>query len=790
MEGFRETLKSPIDYTLRTNPKTIRNTFFDVFEPPSEFGRGCVVFWERYNGGNSSSRDLEAFMIDSFALEKLLDLGVARYTRESYAKEVSTIGISLLSRKKYGRVMLGLIDNGPLVYSTVEEDGQTRPKKYSKLNDAQQIQDDCDVQEMNIILHGLPPDVTEKIRLNASTKQWHFCLLWHQGFHHQTLKSEHRLILEIKQPFKMVESSFNNFKEDKIRVMLGEAVFSAKRPRNVAWFKEKLMLAEAQEAGQILDEEQLVFLADPDCNDLSSTKAVLMENLLTCDPEVLSEVPYSYSYPNDMINQDLQEIQYSEQTHVDDFEDNDIHSVISLVEQMTDHVAHLDKENQINKIVNESSTAELERYKERITIFEQILNVDLNKMEKLIDSQMDDLIRDRNAKLVAFQQEIDTLKETLSNNVKEKESLSKILTVFKPESKEKKSKYIDKKIVSGKQNKELENTMCKMYRSTQAMHMLTKPQVFYDDTHKQALGYQNPFHLKKPQWIQPTLYDGIVIAKEHTVISVIDDEKALILEEESRSNVLDKQNDPISIENKIKISLNDYSKLNKIKEDFGKQKNIFEIQIKQLRIDNEQLLNEIMSQEIVHIVANSVDILDVKKSCVNDCSKCLEQIKQPFKMVESSFNNFKEDKIRVMLGEAVFSAKRPRNVAWFKEKLMLAEAQEAGQILDEEQLVFLADPDCNDLSSTKAVLMANLLTCDPEVLSEHREDPIECINKAMAFLSVVASRFPPSNTQIRTSSNPRNQATIQDASSSTNGDNLVRGGLSSNVTLSDSSTFV
>ncbi|GJV02284.1 hypothetical protein Tco_1335853 [Tanacetum coccineum] len=28
-----------------------------------------------------------------------------------------------------------------------------------------------------------------------------------------------------------------------------------------------------------------------------------------------------------------------------------------------------------------------------------------------------------------------------------------------------------------------------------------------------------------------------------------------------------------------------------------------------------------MSQEIMHIVANSVDILDVKKSCVNDCKK-------------------------------------------------------------------------------------------------------------------------------------------------------------------------
>ncbi|GJR68488.1 integrase, catalytic region, zinc finger, CCHC-type containing protein [Tanacetum coccineum] len=36
-----------------------------------------------------------------------------------------------------------------------------------------------------------------------------------------------------------------------------------KRPRNAAWYKEKAMLVEAQEAGQILDEEQLAFLADP-----------------------------------------------------------------------------------------------------------------------------------------------------------------------------------------------------------------------------------------------------------------------------------------------------------------------------------------------------------------------------------------------------------------------------------------------------------------------------------------------------------------------------------------------
>ncbi|GJR45641.1 integrase, catalytic region, zinc finger, CCHC-type containing protein [Tanacetum coccineum] len=40
-----------------------------------------------------------------------------------------------------------------------------------------------------------------------------------------------------------------------------------KRPRNAAWFKEKEMLAEVQESGQILDEKQLAFLADPGIPD-------------------------------------------------------------------------------------------------------------------------------------------------------------------------------------------------------------------------------------------------------------------------------------------------------------------------------------------------------------------------------------------------------------------------------------------------------------------------------------------------------------------------------------------
>ncbi|GKE51852.1 hypothetical protein Tco_1487008 [Tanacetum coccineum] len=61
--------------------------------------------------------------------------------------------------KKHGRMMLDSIDNGPLVYPTIEENRQIRPKKFSELTEAQQLQDDCDVQATNIILHGLLPDV-------------------------------------------------------------------------------------------------------------------------------------------------------------------------------------------------------------------------------------------------------------------------------------------------------------------------------------------------------------------------------------------------------------------------------------------------------------------------------------------------------------------------------------------------------------------------------------------------------------------------------------------------------
>ncbi|GJX94145.1 hypothetical protein Tco_0348731 [Tanacetum coccineum] len=141
---------------------------------------------------------------------------------------------------------------------------------------------------------------------------------------------------------------------------------------------------------------------------------------------------------------------------------------------MSNHATNWDKANNESKIVNESLTAELERYKERVKILEQRFNVDSSSHEKFIDSQMDDIIRMKNTKFAAFETEIDILKQTLSKHVKEKESLLTTLNGFKMEFKERESKSIDKEIVLENKNKELENIVCLHDEITEVQTVFTQ----------------------------------------------------------------------------------------------------------------------------------------------------------------------------------------------------------------------------------------------------------------------------------------------------------------------------
>ncbi|GKA11342.1 retrovirus-related pol polyprotein from transposon TNT 1-94, partial [Tanacetum coccineum] len=117
-----------------------------------------------------------------------------------------------------------------------------------------------------------------------------------------------------------------------------------KRKRDDSWFKDKVLLVQAQASGQILHEEELAFLADlgipegqatqtvithnaayqaddldaydSDCDELNTAKVALMANLSHYGSDALAEVHNHDNMNNNMINQAVQAMPSSEQSNV------------------------------------------------------------------------------------------------------------------------------------------------------------------------------------------------------------------------------------------------------------------------------------------------------------------------------------------------------------------------------------------------------------------------------------------------------------------------------------------
>ncbi|GKC27042.1 hypothetical protein Tco_1034336 [Tanacetum coccineum] len=151
--------------------------------------------------------------------------------------------------------------------------------------------------------------------------------------------------------------------------------------------------------------------------------------------------------------------------------------ILYVFEQLSHQVTNCNKVNKDNLIANETLSAELERFKERVKFLEERQNMNLD-----------------------FEKEINSLKQTLSEKLKENESLTKTFNVFQNESKEKEAKNIDNEIALEKKVKELDNI--------------------------------------KAQQISLMLYDDSVISKETNVISIADSEETLMPEDITTHNFL------------------------------------------------------------------------------------------------------------------------------------------------------------------------------------------------------------------------------------------------------------
>nr|GEU36642.1 hypothetical protein [Tanacetum cinerariifolium] len=408
----------------------------------------------------------------------------------------------IVQRKKHGRMMFDLIENGPLVYPNVEEDWQTRPKKYSKLTEAQQLQDDCNVQATNIILHSLPPDQGEDL-IDCINKVMAFLFAVASRFlalnnqlrmssnprNHATIQDRRVIVQQVQG--RQTQSSDGTGNKGIATTSRGNYAAGQSRatiPNNLAFQTEDLDAY------------------DSNGDDIYSAKAVLMANLSSCDSDVLSGVPYSDTYPNDMIDQDVQEILYYEQTYIDDYPDNEITKLhVEQASWLKHSNSNLDTSVKSHTPIRIEAPSELPKV--------SLVNESLKKL-KYHHARFDKVVK--------------------------KKTTSDAITAGAWGFEHTKACFVTEIIPFLKVLKDTFNAFDK------------------------------------------TLQDEI------TEVQII-------------FNQMKADVDQCSVD-----------------------KNTFEIKIKQLNIDNDQLLNQIMSQEIMHIAMNYVDIVDVKNSCVNECNKCLK----------------------------------------------------------------------------------------------------------------------------------------------------------------------
>ncbi|GJV14644.1 hypothetical protein Tco_1359967 [Tanacetum coccineum] len=108
-----------------------------------------------------------------------------------------------------------------------------------------------------------------------------------------------------------------------------------RRKRDDSWFKDKVLLVQAQASGQILHEEELAFLADPGIPE-----------------DTLVEVHNHDNVNNNMINQAVRVMSSSEQSNVVNHSENEITSDNNII-PYSQHVI----ESQQAAVKNSNSSA-------------------------------------------------------------------------------------------------------------------------------------------------------------------------------------------------------------------------------------------------------------------------------------------------------------------------------------------------------------------------------------------------------------------------------------------------
>nr|GEW13462.1 uncharacterized mitochondrial protein AtMg00810-like [Tanacetum cinerariifolium] len=208
-------------------------------------------------------------------------------------------------------MVLESVENGPLIWPTIEENGVTRPRKYSELTPAEAVQADCDVKATNIILqvhnnvyspYQSIPQLEYPLAVNLQPQQAKFPQLdsgltvsvFKQGDDPINAINHMMSFLSavITSRYPTTNNQLRNLSNPRQQATINDG-------RNDYWFEDKVLLVQAQANGQVLHEEELALHEEElALADLRIAKVALMANLSHYGLDVLAENSMNSSYPS------------------------------------------------------------------------------------------------------------------------------------------------------------------------------------------------------------------------------------------------------------------------------------------------------------------------------------------------------------------------------------------------------------------------------------------------------------------------------------------------------------
>nr|GEY60761.1 hypothetical protein [Tanacetum cinerariifolium] len=476
----------------------------------------------------------------------------------------------------HGQMILESVENGPLLWLIVKENGVTGPKKYSELSATKAIQADYDVKAMNIILQGLPPEVY--------TLSSQYGTPYHSFEYASQAQSSTPLL--ITYPSNDFQSSINhNVYNPSSSIPQVEYAPSVHQQSEFSQPDTGLVVPVFQKGDDLIDaiNHMMSFLTAVVTSLYPPTNNQLR---ISSNPRQQATINYGR-----VTNQPIQGRQkfltagMSRKYTSGPSGTSGKQRVIvcynckgegHMSKQCTKPKRKRDEAWFKDKYVITNNAAyqadDLDAYDSdcdeinsaKIALMANLSHYGSNNLAENLSfpTQKDDLILSV----------IEQLKTQVINCAKinqDNKNVNEILTAELERYKDQKeeSRNIDKELALEKQVKELKIIVFKRNQSTQTVHVLTKPQFFYDHFTRQALGFQNPCYLKKDQQLEPKLYDGSVIQKTDAIV-IHDSEETLMLEDESRSKMLQKQKDPLMSEKKVNTKPVDYAALNQLLKDF------------------------------------------------------------------------------------------------------------------------------------------------------------------------------------------------------------------------------